>query len=1030
MNESASQFAYLRDPRMSAHAVDAAPAWLWTTDGTRILWTNAVGAAIFGAAEPAALAGRRFAAEEPAARQIARIAGTLPLDGPQRLERLRGFGAELGRPLTCGCARISLPGTGAAVLVVAAEAAGPALPLDERLLRLVAGMEAPVAVFSAEGALLHATAPALPQFAATATLATLGAEALATHALRAGYASGPSHIGALSIERIGRDPATFLVATLAAPQTAGGQSPRAAPSAPVQDTSAPAVPEQTVAEPMQPQADVFASEGTSGSEAQSPQAPAYPGAGQPPGAPERRHPLRFVWQMDADSRFTIEAGDFVRLAGPSTAQALGRPWNEIARLLAVDPQDQVARAVASHDTWSGITLDWPVDGTDESLNVELSGLPVFDRNRAFSGYRGFGVCRDARKISLAAALRYPPGRSARTEAAASRHAVAEERPALAIVPPVENVVPFPTPPPAERAPSLSPVERSAFQELAQKLTSRLKRGEGAAEPAPPKSDDGEATASREETAAQDAAYGRVEGETGAMGFIQPHNEPPQPPAAGPGQRRAVAAPAAAQDERAILDRLPLGVLIYRIDTPLYANPAFLDWSGYDSAAALTAAGGLDALLVEARADNGAAGAKGGPSLTVKSNRGEQDADARLFTVSWEGDTAHVLMVTPAAAPAAAALPHAAAELRELKSILDMAADGVLVLDGEGRVLAGNRSAEALFGYDAQTLAQLHFAELFTSESARTALDYVRELARGAGAGPSNGREVIGRVRDGELAPLLLTIGRLGEGAEKFCAVFRDLRPWKKSEEELIRAKRQAERASSAKSEFLAKLSHEMRTPLNSIIGFSEVMMAERFGPLANERYLAYLKDIHESGAHLVALLNDLLDLSKIEAGKMELDFASINLNEAVQQCVALMQPQANQEKIIIRTSLPPGLPPIVADARSLRQIVLNLLSNSIKFTGAGGQVIVSTALADNGEVVLRVRDTGAGMSENEIQLALEPFRQLATSSRRGAEGTGLGLPITKALAEANRASFAIKSSAAAGTLVEISFPASRALAAS
>ena len=141
-----------------------------------------------------------------------------------------------------------------------------------------------------------------------------------------------------------------------------------------------------------------------------------------------------------------------------------------------------------------------------------------------------------------------------------------------------------------------------------------------------------------------------------------------------------------------------------------------------------------------------------------------------------------------------------------------------------------------------------------------------------------------------------------------------------------------------------------------------------------------------------------------------------------------MQPDANRERVIIRTSLPPNLPPVVADARSVRQIALNVLSNSIKFTGAGGQVIVSTALTDTNEVVLRVRDTGTGMSEKELQNALEPFRQLATTSRWGASGTGLGLPITKALAEANHARFAITSRVDDGTLVEVAFPATRVLA--
>ena len=376
-----------------------------------------------------------------------------------------------------------------------------------------------------------------------------------------------------------------------------------------------------------------------------------------------------------------------------------------------------------------------------------------------------------------------------------------------------------------------------------------------------------------------------------------------------------------------------------------------------------------------------------------------------------------------------ALRRAEADARELRSILDTATDGVVVIERDGRIASLNRSAEALFGYETRDLVGAPFGDLFAPESQRAALDYLDGLSlNGVASVLNDGREVIGRVREGGLIPLFMTMGRIADGTDKFCAVLRDITQWKRAEEDLVNAKREAERASSAKSDFLAKISHEIRTPLNAIIGFSEVMMDERFGPVGNERYRQYLKDIHASGGHLVSLLNDLLDLSKIEAGKLDLTFDSVDLTALLQQCVAIMQPQANRERIIIRTSLLPTLPAVVVDERSIRQIVLNLLSNSIKFTGAGGQVIVSTALTERGEAVLRVRDTGIGMSEKEIETALEPFRQLATSTRWGSGGTGLGLPLTKALVEANRATFTIKSAVNAGTLVEITFPATRVLA--
>ncbi len=211
------------------------------------------------------------------------------------------------------------------------------------------------------------------------------------------------------------------------------------------------------------------------------------------------------------------------------------------------------------------------------------------------------------------------------------------------------------------------------------------------------------------------------------------------------------------------------------------------------------------------------------------------------------------------------------------------------------------------------------------------------------------------------------------------------------------------------------------------MGFAEVMMEERFGPLGSERYKEYLKDVHSSGAHVLSLVNDLLDLSKIEAGKLDLVVERLDVNAAIEECVSIMQNEASREQVIIRMSLAPLAPRIAADERSLRQILLNLLSNAIKFNEPGGQVIVSSAPTEDGHVLVRVKDTGIGMSADEIALALEPFRQVR--SARQSQGTGLGLPVTKALIEANRASFAIRSRKKEGTLVEIAFPAAASAAA-
>jgi signal transduction histidine kinase len=231
-------------------------------------------------------------------------------------------------------------------------------------------------------------------------------------------------------------------------------------------------------------------------------------------------------------------------------------------------------------------------------------------------------------------------------------------------------------------------------------------------------------------------------------------------------------------------------------------------------------------------------------------------------------------------------------------------------------------------------------------------------------------------------------------------------------------------AAAQKIDFLAKVSHEVRTPLNSILGFTELMLEERLGAIGNARYKGYVEDIHQSGLYALSLLNDLLDISKIEAGKFELDFTSVELPELIESCANSLQPLAKRERILLRTSLAPGLPAVLADRRRLNQILLYRLSNAIKFTKAGGQVIVSANRIDGGELRLRVRDNGVGMSADEIALAMQPFRQLDTAPRKQA-GTGLGLPVTKALVDANRARLTLTSDRGGGTCADVIFAADR-----
>jgi signal transduction histidine kinase len=1014
-----SELAALRVPRIAALATSPWPAWLWSADASRILWANAVGAAIFGTANATECSEKRFDAKDPSAAQIARLLATLPPAGQERLARLRGFGAGFGGALMCAFSRAALSDGTAAILVAAAERAGPSLSLADRVRRLFAGSGDAVAAFALDGTLLYANAAAARRLNGTSSLSALGIDALAARALRDGQANGPVHLGQIPVDvaalRLGTDEARVLVLTWATqpkpaavtarvdqsnepapPPPLAAVAPTPAPEPAAEQTEPPAEQAEPVAEQTEPpnQPSVGTEEAATDTAPATTELP----PGEPPpheeplatadsiatehppsrqSAPfdvvisERRHPLRFVWHMDADSRFVVGSDEFMELVGPRTIAACGRLWSEIAAEMHLDPDGLVARAIATQETWSGIQIFWPVDDSSDRLPVELSGLPVFDRDHAFSGYRGFGVCRDITRINQLARARRarpigfmptpqaPPARPPEDATLAPRNAtaVAAPRQAPAIVEVVErvthaaepvaqtgrpalgsaaaaNVVPFRVAPAPEiKTPSLSPIERSAFRELAQELTTRL-GGPAQQAPTDDGSLEGKAVEDREQATAAPATTpaaptspvaSNEQMTTAAETPVQVAADiaPTAPPAAAAIRNDIPTLEQTARGERALLDRIPAGILVYRDGAPSYANRRFLEWSGYDSFDTLVAAGGLNALFFGLGADALSDSGKAQKLFISTRQGGTLPVEGRLFKVPWEGASALALVVSNAQ------------------------------------------------GEEHQRTTQLALS---------AAENEIRDLEH--------------EIRD------------LRSGLERT-------------------SRREAQKAATAKADFLAKVSHEIRTPLNSMIGFAEVIMAERFGSIGNDRYREYLKDMHAAGTNMVSLLNDLLDLSKIETGQLDLTFVKVDLNDLTQQCVAIAQQQANRARIIIRSALVPNLPHVLADARSLRQIVLTLLSNAIKFTGPGGQVIVSTALTGDGEAVLRVRDTGVGMREQDVEAVLDPFHQTTASPSWNSSGTGLGLPLTKAIAEANRANFGIKSAPNAGTLVEITFPSTR-----
>jgi len=239
---------------------------------------------------------------------------------------------------------------------------------------------------------------------------------------------------------------------------------------------------------------------------------------------------------------------------------------------------------------------------------------------------------------------------------------------------------------------------------------------------------------------------------------------------------------------------------------------------------------------------------------------------------------------------------------------------------------------------------------------------------------------------------------------------------------LIQARSQAEAANHAKSEFLANMSHELRTPLNAIIGFSEIIAHELFGPIGNDRYRDYMKDIHKSSLHLLSIINDVLDMSKIEAGKLELSKEPLDLQREIGEVVRMMRERAESRGIELLTTPSDEAAEVRADERAIKQIFLNLLSNAIKFSTEGG-VVVIRFIADRPDfAVVEFEDRGIGMSEEELERALQPFGQAQPSTTRNYGGTGLGLPITKGLIEAHGGKLVIESRAGQGTTARVFLP--------
>jgi PAS domain S-box-containing protein len=358
----------------------------------------------------------------------------------------------------------------------------------------------------------------------------------------------------------------------------------------------------------------------------------------------------------------------------------------------------------------------------------------------------------------------------------------------------------------------------------------------------------------------------------------------------------------------------------------------------------------------------------------------------------------------------------------LAAMVDNSANAVFAAEPDGRLVYANRAALELSKVDGiEQLNHLDLPLITTAEG--RAMPLARYLLNGKGTAEvelrdAEGQRIICMLGLNQLA------GRDGRASLHYAWAI-DITERRRGEEALLRALDDAKIANRAKTEFLANMSHELRTPLNAIIGFSEVIVEETYGPVGHERYSEYIHDIHDSGEHLLAIINDILDLSRIEAGMTTLSEGEVDLIRLIDDSVRIAQGRADSGQIEVVWKRTAGLPHLICDDRLLKQVLLNILSNALKFTPEGGQVTITARLATDGGIRIMVSDSGIGIPADRLNDMVRPFTQIEDSHVRRHEGAGLGLPLSKQFVELHGGSLDIESTVGQGTTVTIHLPAER-----
>jgi len=483
--------------------------------------------------------------------------------------------------------------------------------------------------------------------------------------------------------------------------------------------------------------------------------------------------------------------------------------------------------------------------------------------------------------------------------------------------------------------------------------------------------------------------------------------------------------------RMLAEASPDGIMVHTDDVINFANSSFARIMGARSPNELIGRRALDLVSPQQKAEvllrrkQVSAGEPVGlaEATFVRLDGSETRVERVVSPITWNGNLSFQVIVRDINERKRVENALRESEAR-FRAVVNYSPTKMHIKDADGRYILVNPVAEKLFGVTEEEAKGKTTHEIFPDTVAKDFVQHDRAVLQSG--------EVVEEEEqwncDGGIRTYLTVKFPIIDDTGKITAIGAigtDITERKQAAEALNVSKEQAELANRTKSEFLANMSHELRTPLNAIIGFSDMIRNQSFGPMNIPKYSEYADDINQSGTHLLKLINDILDLSKIEAGAIDLLEDTVDVSRAIDSCLHLIKARADAGGLAVTLDLDAPLPPLRADERKFKQILINLLSNAIKFTPAGGDVKVSVwASADDG-YVFRIADTGIGIASNDIALALTPFKQVDGDLNRKFDGTGLGLPLAKSLAEMHGGSLELESEVGVGTTVTLRFPAER-----